>query len=494
MSKEQGFSLHRVEDTLVGIGVSARNAGRWQVDTVTRRPLGEDLPDDLARAMTRDVDGVTWLLPDADVASSLAALPRLKGRELRRAIEGWVARKEGGQPGQWALSWRVLADGPLHTGKDQQCVFALHAPREAVDAQIAAAEPWDIRPGRMLPPSMILDQLFRRVGDRDGVDVWNLVYIGADTSFLCVASRSCLLLTRPLPHDLSGGTDPEEYLERLATEVDRSVLFARQTEGSPEVDRIVICGDADLSSKLALRLADVSNVPTVHWALNDLFEWDGRDIPTDLLIPMAAAALSTLPIDFNLLPAVGRRLLGPRSRRRLIVGAMSAAAALVPVLIVGGMLTGAVQDRYLQDAREQLVVARERADDAARIYDRHRMLLARQTHLDAAQNIRGDLEGVLLQLAAVTPAEVTYRDLQVIDKPERTMLYLTGESSAGSSAVAQAAFMRFLAALDGSSFLASQGEPRYLQITEQDDQGTIRKTVIFSLDYELVANDAKEEG
>jgi len=104
--------------------------------------------------------------------------------------------------------------------------------------------------------------MYRRYGLKDeSLEGWNIVFVGKDDHFLCVSTPSGMLITRPLPADLSEGENSEEYLDRLATEVDRSIFFARQTEFNPNIERIVVCGDSELAQNLVERLKDETSVP-----------------------------------------------------------------------------------------------------------------------------------------------------------------------------------------------------------------------------------------
>lgn len=493
MSKIDGFAVQRLDKNLITVGVARTADDRWRVveRSLTEEPV---LPPMSKRDMTRQGARIGCLMADDQVTCVQTPMPRLKRREMERAVSGWIARQDGGAPSDWRYSWRELGPhGKVDNGRE--LVSITYTAKEQIDEQIARIAAFDIEPSLMLPPSLVLDQFFRLAGpDRDELEVWNLVFLSGGDNFLCVSNRDGMLLTRPLPRDLSDGADAEEYLDRLATEVERSVFFARQSVGSPNVDRVLVCGDPALASQLVDKLSGETDVPSCQWMLADAFDLDAPSPEPGEQLLLAAAALAASNVTVNLAPASRRSWLGHIARRRLMIAATTAVVALVPVVVVGGMLTSKIQQRFLAAANERLAEASVRAEEAATIYDRQRLLRAREDYLAEFSTSRRDLEGVLLQLAAVTPSEILYRDLQVVDHDDRVLLHLTGESTASSVTAAQEAFMTFHAALAANERLRALGEPRQLQIAEEENSGQAHKTVLFSLDYELVVGTTAEEG
>lgn len=493
MSVNRGLSLDIRGEAIVAVAANGIQAGPWRLEALQTVSTGQRPGTALTAALAEADRRALLLIPNDRAGTAVTALPRLKSAELKRAVAGWVARETGTKPEETAVSWRTLPARSGGGGRTQD-VFMVHARREELRVQAAAALPWGLKLEQALPSCLVLDEFYRQVGpDAGTLRAWNLVFVGGNTNFLCVSTAESLLLVRPLPSDLSQGERPDEYLDRLATEVERSVFFARQTEASPEIERLVVCGDPGLASGLVHRLDRDSSIPAVHWSLPDHFESE-RPLLPDLMLPAAAAALACGDLRYNLLGDTRRRVLGPRSRRRLLVAGTAAAAALLPLLLVGGLVTIRVQERYLLDARTHLDEVRERADAAATVYARERLLLSREDHIRRFTDSERDLEGVLQRLAAATPPEVVYLDLQVLDRGDRVFLHLTGESVAPALADAQRAFMKFQAALDSNPILKSRGEPRRLEIVEKDDKGVERKKVEFGLEYEVVPRTVPKEG
>ncbi len=481
--KDLSYALAAMDGGYRAVAVRPVGEARWRVEH-WERGASAPLPAGWVRELNASDGRVAWLLAEDDVTCAMTPLPRLNRRELNRAVAGWVARKEGGQPADWSLSWRQL--GAAREGDGRQNFYLAYAAKSVTDRESAAAAKLAVRPGLMLPPSLLLDQLFRRAGrDLDALKVWNLVFIGEHASILCVANRECLLLSRTLPRDVAAAVSDAEYLERLVVEVDRSGFFARQAEGVANVDRIVVCGEAGLAADLVAKLGADSATPVEHWPLTEIIDpRQHRPTATEQLL-LAAAALAGETVDYNLAPARERRWLDAQSRRRVMLAVGTAAAALVPILSAGALVTSRVQQHYLEEARTRLAVASEHAESAAAIYERQRVLRAREEHLERFGAERPDLAAVLLHLAAVTPPQVRYRDLQIIAGQDRIRLHLTAESTAATVTEAQQAFLKFHGALGASAILRSLGEPRQLQITEQDQAGQVHKAVLFSLDFEL---------
>ena len=232
MSKTSGYAFRRLGDELHAVQVLGTEPGRWQL-LVSLRDSGDiPWPEDFTRKITRSGAGTAWVVPEDMVTCTQTPLPRLKRREMERAVQGWVARQEGGTPDDWSISWRTheLASG----NADAHQVAMAYARTADLDGELSAATGRGLQPTLMLPPSLIIDQFFRQAAPEcQSQSVWNLVFVGGSGNSLIVANQDGLLLTRPLPGRVAG--DDAEYLDRLATEVDRSVFFARQTAGSPTV-------------------------------------------------------------------------------------------------------------------------------------------------------------------------------------------------------------------------------------------------------------------
>lgn len=493
MSNTLGYALRRSGDQSQAVEVEAIGARAWRLVGRHLATPGEPWSGDFARGLARASSRTAWIVPEDDVTCSQTPMPRMKKRELVRAVTGWVARQEGGVPDDWTVSWHTFSTSGAGARDGQQVAMA-YAHRKDVEGQLAAAAGVGVKPGLMLPPSLVLDQFFRAaVPDSAALNVWNLVFLGGGHNVLSVANRDGLLLTRPLPGNLVGG-DQDEYLDRLATEIDRSVFFARQSAGSLQVDGVYVCGDPELSERLVARLRETSNVSSQHWRVDEIVESDsGALSPDDQLLAMAAA-LATRGAQFNLAPASRRGPLGSLARRRLVVGGATAAAALVPLLIVGGLVTGRVQEHYLDEAHDRLAAATLRAEEAAAVYQRQRLLDAREERLDRRASDRHDLPGLLRRLADAAPRTVLFRDLQVVRRGESLILQLTGRSAAQTIAEAQRGFMAFQKAVGDIAALRTVGEPRQLQIGEVDDDGDIDQSVLFTLECRLTTPAAAEEG
>lgn len=482
---------------VVEVGREAR--GRWTVGRFERVDDTQDPSPTLTRAMSRDSGAVAWLLDDTEARTAVFGLPPLKGRALERAAAGLVARAEGGAPDAWAIGCQLLGPRPggQSGGGDARLhdVFVMYATRTIVDAQVAAATAWGTPPGVMLPAHLALDLLYRRHGPGHGEhEAWNLVFIGREASYLCISTRDHLLLTRRLPQDLSHGADPGEYLGRLATEVERSIFFARQTERSPHVERIIVCGDHAIAPRLVERLQQQGLAPSLHWEIESLFVW-GAAAPGPDDLPVAAAALLACEgVPLNLLARGGGRALSAVSRRRALVGAGAVGLAAVPLLLVGGLMTARIQGQYLDKARDRLAEAQVRAGQAEAAYRAQRVLMAREERIAGFTAARPDLESVLRRVSVLAPPSVVFKSVR-LQEPEtgQLRLHIEGESVAGSGAAAQSGFVEFLEALRASDFATLRGEPRTMHIKPVDNQHGSERTV-FSLELGLKPAVAAQEG
>ncbi len=469
------------------MGVSPQGHGRWRIENLEQNQAAAGPSSTLASDLVKNPERLTMMVPGAEVRTSLISLPKLKKKEMGLAATGWVAREESAAHDEWCVSWREQRDDSKTDDKETKKIFLLYAPREDVNQQLALAEQWGGKPHRMLPDYMVLDAMFRRYHQKaKDLAAWNIVFVGEEDHFLCVSTPAGLLLTRPLPANLSDGADADEYYERLATEVDRSIFFARQTEFNPDIQRIIVCGDAELAHGLMEKLKEETTVPAEYWNLGDCFEWEGGHLNSRLILPAMTAALALKKSPFNLLPKQSRSLLGPVARRRLVLAASTAAVAMVPILVAGGFVTTEVQDRYLDRARQQLDQARARAEEAAEIYTAQRVLLTKEDHIATFAQNDTDYAGVLLHLANLTPGQIIYRDLRLKEANDgQLVLYLSGESKADTVVEAQQSFLDFQKALKSSGMLVAVGEPRKLVISTKAFKGVPVKKVEFSMEYRV---------
>lgn len=438
--------------------------------------------------MARATAPVTWLLTGDEAGMSHLGMPRLRGKALKLAFTGGLARDEGGRPEDWYVTWQSLSSVGGRRGNDRQPYVLYHAARDLVEQKKQEAAAWDVELRRVLPDHLALDLFYRTYGPSHGEHaVWNLVFVGQKQHFLCVSTSDAQLLIRNLPANLSETVDDHEYLQQLATEIDRSTFFARQTEHSPDVEKIIVCGDPRVAGPLVGVLAEASSIPAVHWPIEEMFQWGLNEQQPDDLVTLAGAVLALDKIPFNLLPAGGRLQLSRSLRRRLLVAAGTCAAAVVPLLLVGGVVTARVQASYLARAESRLAEAQEKAHAAERAYEAQRVLLSRENTIRRFARTRPDFESVLLRLARITPPEVVFKSLQIREQANgRFRLDLRGESQALTGARAQGAFLEFVAALDGCGFLKRVGESRLMKMIPgagDEEQG---KTTVFQLDLEWV--------
>lgn len=483
MSKRTGICIRQDGHGRVGVSVSPVGPG-WRVNELDRSTPDGQLTKNLLTAAKKSGSPVTWLLPDAEVSLAHLNMPKLRAKALKRAFLGGLARDEGGKPENWCVTWKQLAK-PAGRGTQTSFPHILHyAARDVVERDLAVARAWGVDVQRMLPGHLALDLFYRTHGPDHGEHaVWNLVFVGQQQHFLCVATSDAQLMIRNLPANLSGDEDIKEYLSRLATEIERSAFFARQTEHSPEVEKIIVCGDPNFAAPLVDVLGESSSIPAIHWPIEDMFHWGSNEQNADDLVALAGAVLSLQKIPFNLLPDRGQLHLSRGARRKMLIAATTCATAAVPVLLVGGLVTARIQGTYLERAQARLAEAQTKAGQAEKAYEAQRVLLSREDQIRHFARSRPDFESVLLRLAALTPTEITFKDLQIREQEVgRFRLRLHGESRSATGARAQSAFLEFLAALDGSRFLQRQGDPRVMQIKPGMDKTDADKTTVFQID------------
>lgn len=353
-------------------------------------------------------------------------------------------------------------------------------------AALSAASARGVRPDGMIPGFLALDTLFRRYrpdGMPDGA--WNLVYLGKDMRFLCVGDEGGLLFTRPLPEDLSGGAEREEYLERLGTEIERSNFFAQQAVRSMQVQSVVVCGEPRLADALTAGIAEAGSIVAVRWRPEDLFAGEVGENAAAELMPLAAAAAACGRPKYNLLPPSARKGPGKAVRRYALVAAAAFGLAVVPILLVGGLWTTRPQQAFLESAESLEDETRFRAQEAVGAYLLHQALDDRQQKVDRLGHGQPDLARLLEDIAARTPSSITYKslDLNKDEEDDRYRLVLRGESASRDGLQAQQAFLSFLAALADCQRLEEIKEPTHLEIAGVEEDGTPESRVIFTLEY-----------
>lgn len=478
------IQIHDEQATMVAVGTGRERP--YSIHWVDRFPVSGE---PAARHRHQRREGGEWVvqtLPGARVQLIFMRVPELKATEMRRAVIGNILRDRGGRARDWAISHRNLPhrDDAGKTGGRE--VLAHCTNQSSVSEHLDHADRWGCDPETMLPDYEALAALFRAHAPEPSGMPWNLVYLGQKQRFLCIGDEHCLVMHRALPADLSAGEDPDAYLDQIAVEIERSNFFAQQTERSVRVGRVVVCGDEEPARELVAKLASGSAREVRYWDVAALFEAEQGTIDTDLFIPLAAAVSRFGKTRVNLLPRRSRVRVSRKVRRRGLLGIATMIAAAAPMLLVGGQLTADIQNDYLRRARAGLNLAEERARIAETAYRNHHSLLARETLIQRAVQDRPDLGAILLDMARITPREITYRELLMQARDDGNYrLELTGDSEAVTGVAAQQALLDFLAALGAHPQLSLTREPTHLRLTSHNDGDTELSRVFFNLECKL---------
>jgi len=415
---------------------------------------------------------------------------------LQRALAGGLARDEGGTPDDRYFAFHSL-DSAIES-ETMMSYILYHAAKSDLEAHLKTAKEWSVDVQRMLPATLALDLFYRQHGPERGAHAaWNLVFVGEHQQFLSISTSDAQLVVRNLPANLSHAGDQDEYLAQLATEIDRSIFFARQTEGSPEIETVIVCGDPKVAGPLVAKLGESSAIPVFHWTIEDMFQGSDSAHHPDELLALAGAVLASGKCEFNLLPQRSSFHFSRSVRRKMAVAGATCAATVVPVLLVGGLWTANTQANYLADAKARLAEALPKAELAEQAYATQRLLLSREDKIKRFAQTRPDFESVLLRLADITPHEIVFHDLRVREEANGTFkVQLVGESRAFSGAEAQSAFLQFLEVIDRSDFLTRVGEPQVMQLKpgrRVDGENVLSKTTAFHLNLKWRGPQANED-
>jgi hypothetical protein len=433
------------------------------------------------RELQKQLKQTMLVVPSENATLVQASLPPLKSEEIRVGLLGLVLKLKGGEPEAWQLAHDRREGGEagrnVHTGLGLE--LANLAP------YLAPFEVTGARPRQALPGALILDQFLR--GQLDGEEeggAWNLVYVGKEEQQLVIGDAQGPRLMRSLPHDLSQGAEPEEYVERLSTEVERSNFFAQQGEASTRVQRILVCGDPALAEPLVAKLAQTDGLVAEWWRPEQLFAVDEGCASWDVLMPLVAAVVGMGSAGLNIMPVSDDQNPGRRFRRQALGVIAVACLVLLPLLGGGGHSTRRVQRRTMDSQFSQIGEARVLAEEAARNYLRDQSLLARQARIESKDPHRVDLGGLLRDLSSRIPGEAHLTTIELKqDYRGGYHLELHGECIGETAEKAQAEFLRLHRDMGASPTLDAEAEPTQLQIIGGKSGGA---TVTFTLRYALL--------
>jgi hypothetical protein len=471
-------------ETLAGLRIVTSDERPYRVAWLASRGADEVLD---ARELAAAAGRVCLVLGGDDVHHLVIPLPPMAAKLRPTAIRGVIVREKGGVANDWIADSTALPDRDVQRHASRQDFSTIFARNDVMRQHLGRAHAVGARPTLARPGYAALDDLFRKHRPADpNLRGWNVVHVGRAARFVCVGEPGGLLFSRPLPEDLSRGTEIDEYINRLATEVERSNFFAHQAERSLAVGQIAVCGDADLADALAARLAEASETPVLRWRPEDLFVWPDGETRSDLTLLLAGAVAGLDRVGAGLVPAEFRPHRGRQAGRYAhLVGATGLTAA-VPLLLAAGLWTESVQRdslRAMDRLDEQLA---QRAEITAAAYYQNRALSARDENLARYGRPRVDVESLLRDVAARTPTAVDYTDLTLREEPDGGYrLLLSGESHGHDGQVAQEVFLDLLDGLRGCDMLVPAAEPSFLELGAAEDIAVGGSRVVFSLEYSI---------
>ncbi|MBN2071078.1 MAG: hypothetical protein JW814_06425 [Candidatus Krumholzibacteriota bacterium] len=486
MRKSHGYGLDLNTDDYTLLKVSPGKEKKYRLEWIkefSSIPGGESsrLPD-------APGGNLVLTLPGADVSLMTVMLPEMKSRMLANALKGLIAKEKGGGIDDWIIDYTIA--GKKGTGiqsGQKKRITAVGAARETIEGQFDKAEKMGLVPIAMMPGYLALEQLFRvnePALSEDGG--WILVFMGKTERFLCAGDSETLLLARILPGDLSGGTEEEEYIGKIAVEIERSAFFARQKEDSVEINRVIICGEPRSADSLVTRMAETGGMEIIRWKPEELFETDGPGRWENTLSLAAAAAVIESP-SYSLLPM--RAVVGKNDflRRYAIVTVSALAASVAPILFIGGIWTAGVQEEFLARAGGDMDFLTERVDASAESYLHNRALKTCLSNIEGIGRGQSWLAGVMREIALGAPDAITFEKMKIDrDAGEKYQLILKGRSVASDGELAQLSFLRFLQSLDSNPRLQRKREPSWLEISGIEEDEIVRSRVAFTVEYYIL--------
>lgn len=493
MKKRDAYSLRLDADNSLAVKIRTGDKSTYHVEWVI--PFAEGgpaLPHQL-RELARPRRRVVQHLANDHVSLMTASMPNLKSKLMKTALKGVVVKEKGGQRDDWIIDYKALPQRRrVDTARGQYSVSTVFVKQSYVEDQFARAHAVGCGPNGMLPGYLALEDLFRRHGPESETDgAWNVIFLGHKEQFLCVGDENSLLFSRPLPEDLSGGEERDEYINRLATEIDRSNFFAQQAERSMQVRRVIVCGQPDTADALVEALAERLDIEVTRWKPEGLFTAEEDKELWPYTLDLAAAAASYHGARYHLLPPGAVQGAGDRARRYATVGAVTFFAWTAPLILVCGLWTTRAQNNFLREAADLTDNLYHRAEAAASAYLLNRVFKTQQEAVDDLGGGQPDLAVLLNDIAERTPEDVIYSRLDLSrDKENRFQLVLHGESIARDGERAQRTFLEFLGAMNSCPHLQEIKEPVFLEINGLDDTKLPRSRVVFTLEY-LIREDQK---
>jgi len=486
---QAAFSLTLTDEQTHIVKLVPGEGSPYRIEWIETMPAGEPLSARCQRQMARRGSRLFQVIPGGDAFLLITKLPRLKRKQTLSALGGVAVREKGQQPADWVIDYQELPERPGPGGKvmgqDLAMVFAEH---KVVDRLYQAAMVRGLYPDGFVPSYLALDGLFRRhLPETAAGGAWNLVHLGFQERVLIVGDENGPLFSRPLPEDLSGGAETEEYLTRLQTEIERSNYFAQQAERSLVVQSIVVSGESILADSLAESIEESSELKVLRWQADDLFSWEGTEPGKIGTIPLAAAAIAFAGADYDLRPLAARQRAGKPTRRYAALAASTAGLALAPILLAGGLWTTGVQREFLTTTQDRLDETRPRVEAAVVSYMHHLSLSDRQANLDRLEAGRPNLAALLRDVTSRTPRAITYTDLNLVQEKESEQfrLILSGQSVGADGVVAQTAFLLLLESLAECPQLLEVREPTHMEISGDEEDSPQQTRVVFTLEYQI---------
>ena len=417
-------------------------------------------------------------------------LPALKQREVTAAIHGLVTKQKGPSASGWKVDHfqRGTPGGSAGSG-ERQTYTALYCEKKALDPVVERVAGSGLYPNTVLSSPLVLEALLRdeiAALPKEERKSWSMVYLGRDELFLVIGDMLGPLIIRELPSDLSDGEDRDEYVARLATEVERSHFFARQSEQSFAVESVHVAGNPDLAVPLVAKLDESGSLPTRRWEPEAQFECDGSFKKWAILPLLAAAAIDPRGLPLNLFVNTKSEETGRALRSYAIAAAGTLLAISAPVILGGSLSARGVQETVMRVQSDQLGLARKQARMAAKRYLLEQSLILREQSIAANGDKDTPLAEVLRDIASRLPDRVRLTDLNLSrERESHYRLHISGEAIGKNAEEAQALYMRFRESLAQSPLIVGEEEPSFIQINAMDGKNEYSSRVTFSIEYSI---------
>jgi Tfp pilus assembly PilM family ATPase len=401
---------------------------------------------------------LAYVAPGIQVEHRHLSLPPLHGRGLRRVIEREVRRDSNISPQEQVFDYAVVGESVERSGARKKEILLAIAAEPEVNRYIRIVEEAGLNPWLVTSRPLALMAAVA-LQDGGGGPVVAASLDGIHLQAL-VAEEGILHLSREITLSATPGTNGAEWVDEVATEIHRSLLYFFEKSPRWRVGRIVLAGNSANLGDLREALA---KDPTVRVEIFDpkdgveLYAPEGEGSAWRTALPGLAVPLGLASgrpeVGIGLLPRhVQERKWG--KVRRVAVAGIAAGALVLGSITLYAVTRGEESLRKVLDSQRTMLINLERQMREVEEAERQRELhQARLSLLEGGLWSGPFWRGVFREISLYAPPDLLLHQLKLEAGPGGYRMVLTGQVISGSPYEAHVGFNRFYEGLQGSPFL-----------------------------------------